>query len=303
MMAAYALLAAPTIARSYNVAAILVSPRGEILSYGVNLSYVNFTRHAEVNALQGCLRNGRAIPAQSTLYTTLQPCQICAGMIEVSMHQGRVIYSVGDTHYNGQSGHMHYHTVTPMHELTTIGKPLTTWTTGRAYDKITGQKEHVSLGNALNQHHQSIESPQQKRYSIIQYLNNEGRPASGLGSGALIRKKEKYDFGRVELFRSLNSYVDQALLEVTSFLEALAIPLKTVPEERVEQAVALLQHHYPTRSAELWKYVAGELLVTVRNGHDLDAEVQEIAQMLHQSPFELEYKASLSDYRGVPLYS
>lgn len=304
LMAAYALLAAPAIIpRSYNVAAILVGPRGQILSYGVNQSRVNFACHAEVNALQGCLRNGRAIPPQSILYTTLQPCCMCAGMIDYSMHQGQVIFSVTDTHYNGPSDHMAYVSATPMYELSTVAKPLTTWTTGHAYDKIAAQKEHASLGTAQNQAHQGIERPLFTRYSIIQYLNREGVPFNDKGSRALARKKEKYHFQRARLLNRLNPYVDDALSEVTSFLASLRIPLKTVQEERVEHIVQQLQNIYETGSASLWNYVTAKLLAVLKNGGDFMGEARKIARTLQESPMELEYRASLPSHRGAPLYS
>jgi len=250
MMAAYALLNSPKILKSYSVAAILVGPNGRIVSYGVNKSYDNLTCHAEVNALQGCLRNGIAIPAQSILYTTLEPCCMCAGMINVCMQNGVVVYNVRDTHFNGTSSHMSYHSAIPMLQLGTV-KKLTTWTTGRAYNKIDKhtfnprERLHDDLGTSINEDHQSIERSAGKRTGIITYLNKDDQKFIPEGSRALARKKEKYWFrdGQVKL----NPFVQQALGEVLAFLEWLGIPVVTLQELDLRYKEFLSKHEYRGR--------------------------------------------------------
>jgi tRNA(Arg) A34 adenosine deaminase TadA len=68
------------------IAAILVSSQNEILSFGINRSFPDKTRHAEVSLVQSYYRRtGRLLPKGSRLYTTLEPCQMCAGMIWESL--------------------------------------------------------------------------------------------------------------------------------------------------------------------------------------------------------------------------
>ncbi len=67
---------------SRRIAAVLVSPEGELLAQAVNTSATNRTHHAEVNLVQAfCQSTGKALPKGSRIYTTLKPCKMCAGMI------------------------------------------------------------------------------------------------------------------------------------------------------------------------------------------------------------------------------
>lgn len=71
-------------ARGYNIGAVLVSPEDEVLSHGLNAnaSTGNGTQHAEVRAIQSYLQASRSYFADgSTVYTTLEPCAMCAGMM------------------------------------------------------------------------------------------------------------------------------------------------------------------------------------------------------------------------------
>lgn len=70
-----------------NIAALLVDGFGTVISWGVNTNQQEKWRHAEVNALGSYIAAGNArLPANATLYTTLDPCEMCAGMIQ---HVGR----------------------------------------------------------------------------------------------------------------------------------------------------------------------------------------------------------------------
>lgn len=65
-----------------DIAALLISPAGQVLSYGINSNSRNKTLHAEVNLLQRLHREkGLKIPEGSVLYSTHKPCKMCAGMI------------------------------------------------------------------------------------------------------------------------------------------------------------------------------------------------------------------------------
>lgn len=84
MMAAFALIEGRSVRErheGHNIGAVLVSREGQILSWGLNQSNLNQIFHAELNALQACWKHVGLIPAGSVLFTTLQPCCMCAGMI------------------------------------------------------------------------------------------------------------------------------------------------------------------------------------------------------------------------------
>ena len=64
------------------VAALLVSREQKLLGWAPNSNSKNRTLHAEVNLIQGYqARTGQGLPPGSTVYTSLKPCKMCAGMI------------------------------------------------------------------------------------------------------------------------------------------------------------------------------------------------------------------------------
>jgi len=77
---------------------------GEIVVRGKNSIWkpvTDLTRHAEMEALRGLPSQLRSRCREMTLYTTLEPCLMCAGAI--LLHQiGRVVY--GATDPNGGVG-------------------------------------------------------------------------------------------------------------------------------------------------------------------------------------------------------
>jgi tRNA(Arg) A34 adenosine deaminase TadA len=91
MMAAYALMtsrvsgAGMALAAGKNIGVLMVDPTGKIIACGVNTNKDNGTFHAEVNCLQSYYKfnkNGYGgFPANTRLYSTLEPCEMCAGMI------------------------------------------------------------------------------------------------------------------------------------------------------------------------------------------------------------------------------
>ncbi len=88
LMATYALLNLHNVdsVDGKYVAALMVSRTGKILAYGLNTNKENKTLHAEVNMLQSYYKftkatNTSGIPPGARIYTTLQPCKMCAGMI------------------------------------------------------------------------------------------------------------------------------------------------------------------------------------------------------------------------------
>lgn len=70
----------------------------EIVSTGMNAIWVpvlDLTRHAEMEALRSLPSELRAKCKEMTLYTTLEPCVMCAGAI--LLHQlGRLVYGSTD---------------------------------------------------------------------------------------------------------------------------------------------------------------------------------------------------------------
>lgn len=66
-----------------NVGAILTDNTGRVLSFGLNTSDSNSTGHAEVNCLQAFFYNGGGMERLTGgfLFTSHQPCEMCAGMI------------------------------------------------------------------------------------------------------------------------------------------------------------------------------------------------------------------------------
>ncbi|MGZ3697711.1 MAG: Bd3614 family nucleic acid deaminase [Bdellovibrionota bacterium] len=82
------------------VAAILVSGEQELLFGASNSNASDRTRHAEVNLVQGWWnKTGRALPRGATIYVSLKPCRMCAGMILhccEDLTNFRVIYAEED---------------------------------------------------------------------------------------------------------------------------------------------------------------------------------------------------------------
>ncbi len=90
MMAAYALVSSrkfgtSNVAEGKNIGVLLVSPDGKIVGCGVNTNKKNGTFHAEVNCLQSYYKFNKAgyagFPANARIYSTLEPCEMCSGMI------------------------------------------------------------------------------------------------------------------------------------------------------------------------------------------------------------------------------
>jgi tRNA(Arg) A34 adenosine deaminase TadA len=87
-------------ADEHPIGAVLVGSSGAILSWSVNgNSEHDKSLHAEANCLRRyqALSGGQPIPVGSTLYTTLQPCEMCAAMIVTAAEANvDVIYAEKD---------------------------------------------------------------------------------------------------------------------------------------------------------------------------------------------------------------
>jgi tRNA(adenine34) deaminase len=87
---------------TYPIGALVVSPDGIILGRGRNQVYSagDYTAHAEVDAFRN---TGGALMASSyrgkcTLYTTLEPCLMCAGALLLA-NIARVVWAANDPDY------------------------------------------------------------------------------------------------------------------------------------------------------------------------------------------------------------
>ena len=91
----------PWDSRGYNIGAIVVDKTHRVISWGLNEKFMrrNGTQHAEVRAIQSYLENHSDLFLEDcTLYTTLEPCAMCSGMIIMSRIE-RVVYGQSDPNY------------------------------------------------------------------------------------------------------------------------------------------------------------------------------------------------------------
>lgn len=80
------------------IGAVVVSPRGDIIGRGHNLTETlrDVTAHAEMQALTAAADAiGGKYLTDCTLYVTVEPCVMCAGALGWAQ-VGRVVYGTGD---------------------------------------------------------------------------------------------------------------------------------------------------------------------------------------------------------------
>ncbi|MEP7144284.1 MAG: nucleoside deaminase [Ferruginibacter sp.] len=88
--------------RGYNIGALLVNPANEPVFYGLNCinSTENATQHGEVRSITGYLDKTKRFNLEGfTIYTSLEPCVMCAGMITMTSVK-RVVYGQHDVEYS-----------------------------------------------------------------------------------------------------------------------------------------------------------------------------------------------------------
>ncbi len=88
--------------RGYNIGALLVNNKNVPVYYGLNCinSTNNSTQHGEIRAITGYLDKTKQFNLNGyTVYTTLEPCVMCAGMITMTAC-GRVVYGQHDVEYS-----------------------------------------------------------------------------------------------------------------------------------------------------------------------------------------------------------
>lgn len=65
-----------------DIAALLVSEKGEILASALNTNAIQRTLHAEINLIQKYFeQTGNPIPRGAKIFVTLKPCKMCAGAL------------------------------------------------------------------------------------------------------------------------------------------------------------------------------------------------------------------------------
>lgn len=81
-----------------RIGCVLVSPQDTILAWGVNLVNLHVTLHGEVNLVTSYVSQNGALPAGCRVYTTLEPCHMCAGMLyeSTAANNIRVYYGQAD---------------------------------------------------------------------------------------------------------------------------------------------------------------------------------------------------------------
>ncbi|MGB3180527.1 MAG: nucleoside deaminase [Cyclobacteriaceae bacterium] len=88
--------------RGYNVGALIVSPDNKPVYHGLNCidSTNNVTQHGEIRAITEYLGQGEQYNlAHHSIYVTLEPCIMCAGMITMASVK-QVVYGQSDVHYS-----------------------------------------------------------------------------------------------------------------------------------------------------------------------------------------------------------
>ena len=88
--------------RGYNIGTVLVNENNEVVHWALNSinSSNNSTQHGEVRAITSYLASSKSFNLKNfTLYTTLEPCAMCAGMMVMTSIE-RVVYGQSDVDYS-----------------------------------------------------------------------------------------------------------------------------------------------------------------------------------------------------------
>lgn len=85
-------------ARGYNIGSVLVDEQKNVVCWGVNSNLItrNYTQHGEVRLMTNYLGNTqKRTLAKYLVYTTLEPCAMCSGMMTLQSVQ-RTVYGQRD---------------------------------------------------------------------------------------------------------------------------------------------------------------------------------------------------------------
>jgi deoxycytidylate deaminase len=81
----------------HNIGSLMVDSAWRVVGWAVNTNSLNGTYHGETNLVQAHEAHGKlALPKGGTMYTTLEPCEMCSGVIRNAVASGdtgfRVLY-------------------------------------------------------------------------------------------------------------------------------------------------------------------------------------------------------------------
>jgi len=87
--------------RGYNIGSVLVDSNNQVVNWGRNSvnTTMNESKHGEVMLMQSYLDNAKSFSLKGfTIYTTLEPCAMCSGMMKLTeVH--RTVYGQTDPSY------------------------------------------------------------------------------------------------------------------------------------------------------------------------------------------------------------
>ncbi len=113
--------------RGYNIGALLVDPNDKPVAYDLNCvnSTGNATQHGEVRVITRYLEQTRSFLLDGfSLYVTLEPCIMCAGMITMTSID-RVVYGQHDVAYTKAFERLFDGSGVPEHPRTVVASPST----------------------------------------------------------------------------------------------------------------------------------------------------------------------------------
>jgi tRNA(adenine34) deaminase len=87
--------------RGHNIGSVLVDPQGEVVFWARNCNYItgNGTQHGEVRLIRNRLAETKKYYLKDhTVYTTLEPCAMCSGMMVLTKVM-RTVYGQTDPGY------------------------------------------------------------------------------------------------------------------------------------------------------------------------------------------------------------
>jgi tRNA(Arg) A34 adenosine deaminase TadA len=190
------------------VATLMVNKKGTVIAWGLNTNKVNKTLHAEVNMLQSYNRYvglASGIPAGARIYTTLQCCQMCAGMIA----------SVAE---NPATLHVYYGMTDPTQKVrqTELGRRhMETLLSGSKGDALRGIKTGAStdLAKTLDADYPTAKWENRGRLDAASY----GKMVDYKTVTAALKTKYNKNYAPPE-GKTVNPYVLAALEQVRMFL-------------------------------------------------------------------------------------
>ena len=182
------------------IAAVIAdATNGAVLTIAHNTKNLNTTYHAELNAVQAFMQmhaHQRNLPL--ILYSTLQPCPMCAAMISELLPNAMVFYGQLDPgKHMERMGHKPKFTFSMRSPLVIkarrgddiVDLPVKAL---HGYDDWLGTRSHVDISTFLEESHQKLKD--QGNHSVSRNLyTGELKAAIGNASRTLDRKLSQYD--------------------------------------------------------------------------------------------------------------